>query len=303
MNGRCRVTGSPIRRNHSHCRRIGVNSVRPVMRPATLLALTCRSQISRPFGLPAHVARGRVLLVVLDLQVRELHPDAGQVERVGVRREAPVGVHQVAADLLRVLDRLGRRVAGVLHVRLGRRLVLVGLREDLGVGVRAARPELLLEHLVDRRVHVGDVRRAQALEHAVDADVVGLRGRHRRPALPARVERLGAVLAEAEAEDALGGVALPDVRDHRRAVHPAAEPQRLAGEHQVLHQEVRLVVGAHGRDRAHRRRHVGRGEAAAGALEAADRLVGDRVDEPDLRRRPAPPTPSRSTAGTAASRR
>ena len=89
--------------------------------------------------------------------------------------------------------------------------------------------------LVDGRVHVGDVRRAQALEHAVDADVVGLRGGHRRPALEARRRRLGAVLAEAEAEVALRRVAAHHVRDHRRAVDPAAEAQRLAQQHQVLH--------------------------------------------------------------------
>ena len=60
-------------------------------------------------------------LVVLDLQVRELHPDARQVEGVGVRGEAAVGLDEVAADLLRVLDRLGRVGLGVAQVALGAR--------------------------------------------------------------------------------------------------------------------------------------------------------------------------------------
>ena len=221
--------------------------------PAGDVALTCgpRSPGPRPAG-----ARGRGSRTARSTRSpgARTAPRSRAGGRVGVRREAAVGLHQVAADLLRVLDRLGRRVARVLQVGLGGLPVLVGLREDVGVRVRAVGPELLLEHLIDRGVHVVDVGRAQPLEHAVDADVVGLRGGHRRPALPARVERLGAVLAEAEAEHAVSGIALPDVRDHRRAVHPPAEPQRLGGEHQVLHQEVRLVVGAHGRDRAQRRR-------------------------------------------------
>ena len=93
-------------------------------------------------------------LVVLDLQVRELHPGARQVERVGVRREAAVGLDEVAADLLRVLDRLGRVAAARARGSPRRSPGPVGLPEDLWVAVGAAGPNFSSMHLVDGRVHV-----------------------------------------------------------------------------------------------------------------------------------------------------
>jgi hypothetical protein len=65
-------------------------------------------------------------------------------------------------------------VRGAVEVGLGLRRVAVGLPEHLGRAVRAAGGELLLHDLVDRRVHVVHVRRAEALEDAVDADEVRL---------------------------------------------------------------------------------------------------------------------------------
>src|SRR3954454_773796 len=118
----------------SQRRRTGVNSVRPVRRPIVFPGLEGGTwtgaaatwdvaiRLAPPdlpaLGLAARVRRVAEALVVLDLQVRELHPDAGQVERVRVRREASVGLDQVAADLLRVVDRLLGGMAGVAHVGL-----------------------------------------------------------------------------------------------------------------------------------------------------------------------------------------
>ena len=48
MNGRCRVSGNPTRSIHTHWGRIGVKSVRPVIRPCTFPIGYFRSQISRP---------------------------------------------------------------------------------------------------------------------------------------------------------------------------------------------------------------------------------------------------------------
>ena len=55
----------------------------------------------------------------------------------------------------------------------------------------------------------------------------------------------GLLQPEPEPVPPLGLVLLPDVRREDRAVDPAAEPHRLAEQHEVLEVEERLVVGAH----------------------------------------------------------
>src|SRR5581483_5787687 len=128
-----------------HLRRTGEKSVSAVMRPCTLpglrlggaVVLRCarRAPSSRatpdlpPLGRAAGVPRDGEAVVVLDLEVRELHPDAGHGERVDVRREAAVRLDEVPADLLRVLDRLRRvpAVARLLEVRGGFAAVAVDL--------------------------------------------------------------------------------------------------------------------------------------------------------------------------------
>src|SRR3954452_22364726 len=109
-----------IRSTGSHCRRIGEKSVSPVRRPSWLpasafagagagaagsatSALTGQPAVGRSRAAPDLLALGsapgvagrREAVVVLELEVRELHPDAGDEERVGVRREAAVGLDEV----------------------------------------------------------------------------------------------------------------------------------------------------------------------------------------------------------------
>src|SRR5712691_3288628 len=82
-------------------------------------------------GLAAIEPRARQFLVILDLQVRKLRPDAGQVESVRVRREAAVRVVYVVADLFCVFDRLFREMRGLVQVGLGFALVPVVTAEQL----------------------------------------------------------------------------------------------------------------------------------------------------------------------------
>src|SRR3954452_7992911 len=84
------------------------------------------------------------LLVVLVLDVMGLQPNAGHVDRVRVRREAPVRLVDVGADVARAGDHVGRVVAGLLEV-LGSEFAAIDALEQPLVGVDAFRAELVCD--------------------------------------------------------------------------------------------------------------------------------------------------------------
>src|SRR5260370_14883045 len=106
--------------------------------------------------------------------MRKLHPHPRRVESIDMRRESPVSVYNVVADLLRVFDCLRRVSRRLLRVLTSEARIPVRLREDLEIPIRALRTVLRLDDAVDGLIHGLHVRGTEALENSIDTNTVGL---------------------------------------------------------------------------------------------------------------------------------
>ena len=91
----------------------------------------------RVLRLPRELQRIEVFLVVFQLEVRKLHPDARQVPGIDVGREAAVGIVDVADDLFKVLDGFfGERFGGLEKLpAVGLRVIGLGAWVGSGLGL------------------------------------------------------------------------------------------------------------------------------------------------------------------------
>ena len=154
-----------------------------------------------------------VTAVVADIEVVRLH-EPHQMHSIDAGREPAVGLVDVAAH------RLGAGDAGrARHVE--NRGAVGFLRH--GVGLRRGGPSIgeALQRRVDRGVHVPVIGRAEALEHPVAADRVGIAPR--------------CTLDHAEAQRS------HQLERQEAAMHPAADPHRLGGQKDVVAHRRRLA--------------------------------------------------------------
>jgi hypothetical protein len=103
------------------------------------------------------------LLVILNLDVMDLEPDAGNVDGVAMRGETPVGVINVSADVPNALDHSWRINRGFVEIAITV-IALVDAREQSFVPIDARWTKLLGDDCIDSLNHAVVVGRAHSFD-------------------------------------------------------------------------------------------------------------------------------------------